>query len=78
MARSSPNKPTTTNSDSTNQQGAIWGVDSNTSGGGVWAQTSAKKDKLNELLTELNEEGVDTGVRGELIALVFLFVVLLI
>jgi len=41
-----------------------WGVDSNTAGGGVWAQTSAKKDKLNELLTELNAEGVDTGARG--------------
>jgi len=41
-----------------------WGVDSNTAGGGVWAQTSAKKDKLNELLTELNAEGVETGIRG--------------
>ncbi|KAL7473913.1 hypothetical protein ACHAXS_014344 [Conticribra weissflogii] len=40
----------------TNKEGgAIWGVDSNTAGGGVWAQTSAKRDKLNELLTELRE-----------------------
>ncbi|KAL7507376.1 hypothetical protein ACHAXN_004563 [Cyclotella atomus] len=43
---------------------AIWGVDSNTAGGGVWAQTSAKKDKLNELLTDLNGEGIDTGKLG--------------
>lgn len=42
-------------------QGPVWGTDSNTAGGGVWAQTSAKKDKLNELLTELNAEGVDTS-----------------
>ncbi|KAL9188364.1 hypothetical protein ACHAXT_006742 [Thalassiosira profunda] len=41
-----------------------WGVDSNTAGGGVWAQTSAKKEKLNELLTELNADGVDTGTKG--------------
>ena len=46
-------------------QGAMWGVDSNTAGGGVWAQSSAKKDKLNELLTDLNGEGIDTGKLGE-------------
>ena len=62
MAQSSPNRKPTEQSPS---QGAIWGVDSNTAGGGVWAQTSAKKDKLNELLTELNGEGVDTGRLGE-------------
>mmetsp|Transcript_35972 Transcript_35972/g.86832 ORF Transcript_35972/g.86832 Transcript_35972/m.86832 type:complete len:637 (-) Transcript_35972:527-2437(-) len=45
-------------------QGPSWGVDANTAGGGVWAQTSAKKDKLNELLTELNSDGVDTGAKG--------------
>ena len=43
------------------KSGPSWGVDANTAGGGVWAQTSAKKEKLNELLTELNSEGVDTG-----------------
>ena len=45
----------------TNNAPNMWGTDSNTAGGGVWAQTSGKKDKLNELLTELNAEGVDTG-----------------
>lgn len=30
------------------------GVDSNTAGGGVWAQTSAKRDKLGELKIELD------------------------
>mmetsp|Transcript_15658 Transcript_15658/g.28433 ORF Transcript_15658/g.28433 Transcript_15658/m.28433 type:complete len:519 (+) Transcript_15658:1-1557(+) len=40
------------------------GTDSNTTGGGVWAQTSAKRDKLNELLTELNTSGVETGTKG--------------
>lgn len=45
----------------TDNKGPVWGVDSNTAGGGVWAQTSAKKDKLNELLTDLNAEGVETG-----------------
>jgi hypothetical protein len=49
---------------------AIWGVDSNTAGGGVWAQTSAKKDKLNELLTDLNGEGIDTGKLGVLMSCV--------
>lgn len=61
MAKSAPSKPAA----QTPSQGAVWGVDSNTAGGGVWAQTSAKKDKLNELLTELNGEGVDTGRLGE-------------
>ena len=38
----------------------------------MWAQTSAKKDKLNELLTELNAEGVvDTGVLGESLPCLF-------
>lgn len=32
------------------------GVDSNTAGGGVWAQTSAKRDKLGELKMELDWE----------------------
>jgi hypothetical protein len=41
--------------------GPVWGTDSNTAGGGVWAQTSAKKEKLNELLTEFSATGVDTG-----------------
>jgi len=45
-------------------KGPVWGVDSNTAGGGVWAQTSAKRDKLNELLTDLNAEGFDTATRG--------------
>lgn len=34
--------------------GPIIGVDSNTAGGGVWAQTSAKRDKLGELRIELD------------------------
>lgn len=69
MAQSTPTSKSTSpdaKSSQSTKQGAIWGVDSNTAGGGVWAQTSAKKDKLNELLTELNAEGVvDTGVLGE-------------
>ena len=48
-------------SPSRNNPGPVWGVDSNTAGGGVWAQTSAKREKLSELLTELNASGVDTG-----------------
>jgi hypothetical protein len=32
------------------------GVDSNTEGGGVWAQTNAKREKLGELRLELNRE----------------------
>ena len=42
-------------------KGAVWGTDSNTAGGGVWAQQSSKREKLSELLTDLNAEGVDTG-----------------
>ncbi|KAL3802252.1 hypothetical protein HJC23_001796 [Cyclotella cryptica] len=70
MAQRSPSKPQPSGSGndkpsaSTPSTGAIWGVDSNTAGGGVWAQTSAKKDKLNELLTELNSQGVETGLLG--------------
>ena len=41
--------------------GPSWGVDANNKDGGVWSQTSAKKDKLNELLTDLSTSGVDTG-----------------
>lgn len=40
---SNPNKP-------------LVGVDSNTAGGGVWAQTSAKRDKLAELKLEIPPE----------------------
>lgn len=71
LPKSNPSATTTTTSGNVDKktqtaaQGAIWGVDSNTAGGGVWAQTSAKKDKLNELLTDLNGEGVDTGKLGE-------------
>lgn len=68
MARSLPKSSSSEKVEPKTQtaaQGAIWGVDSNTAGGGVWAQTSAKKDKLNELLTDLNGEGVDTGKLGE-------------
>lgn len=32
----------------------LFGVDSNTDGGGVWAQTSAKRDKIIELRAELS------------------------
>jgi len=58
MARPLPRSSassSTTGSATNKEGGAIWGVDSNTAGGGVWAQTSAKRDKLNELLTELRE-----------------------
>lgn len=38
-------------------QGGPWiGVDSNTEGGGVWAQTNAKRDKLGELRLELRHD----------------------
>lgn len=46
---------------SNNNKGSVWGTDSNTAGGGVWAQQSSKREKLSELLTDLNAEGVDTG-----------------
>ena len=39
----------------------VMGVDSNTEGGGVWAQTNAKRDKLGELRMELN---FDAGQRS--------------
>lgn len=45
-------------------QGPSWGVDANTKGGGVWANTSAKKEKLAELLTEMNSDGIDTATKG--------------
>lgn len=74
MAQSIPsNKPksttdntttTATTAKSPGAAGPSWGVDANTEGGGVWANTSSKKEKLNELLTDLNATGVDTGVRG--------------
>eukprot|EP00816_Leptocylindrus_hargravesii_P005985 CAMPEP_0196813920 /NCGR_PEP_ID=MMETSP1362-20130617/40151_1 /TAXON_ID=163516 /ORGANISM="Leptocylindrus danicus, Strain CCMP1856" /LENGTH=459 /DNA_ID=CAMNT_0042190357 /DNA_START=33 /DNA_END=1412 /DNA_ORIENTATION=- len=38
------------------QVGPSWGVDANTTGGGVWANTSAKRDKLAELKRELTDE----------------------
>ena len=41
-----------------------FGTDPNSVGGGVWAQTSSKREKLAELLTELNGTGVDTATRG--------------
>ena len=59
MARSDPNKPKP--AISPGSAGPSWGVDANTAGGGVWAQNSSKREKLNELLTELKENGVDTG-----------------
>lgn len=37
------------------QSGPSWGVDANTKGGGIWAQTSAKRTKLAELKGELKE-----------------------
>ena len=43
--------------------GGITNANAAAGGGGVWAQTSAKKEKLAELLTELNSTGVDTGER---------------
>jgi len=59
MARSDPNKPKP--AISPGSAGPSWGTDTNTAGGGVWAQNSSKREKLNELLTELKENGVDTG-----------------
>ncbi len=45
------------------------GVDSNTEGGGVWAQTSAKRDKLGELKLELKwdqgERSLDDAASAE-------------
>ena len=60
MARSDPNKPKSS-AISPGSAGPSWGTDANTAGGGVWAQNSSKREKLNELLTELKENGVDTG-----------------
>jgi len=62
MARSNPNTKTTPAV--TPKPISPFGVDSNNSGGGIWEQTSTKKTKLNELLTELNERGIDTGSKG--------------
>jgi len=45
-------------------KGPLLGVDAKTGEGGVWAQTSSKREKLQELLTELNAEGADTRTRG--------------
>lgn len=59
MARTDPNK--TKPAISPGSAGPSWGTDANTAGGGVWAQNSSKREKLNELLTELKETGVDTG-----------------
>jgi hypothetical protein len=64
---SSSSNDTTTNNNNNNinkPNAPMFGVDSNTQGGGVWAQTSSKREKLAELLTELKETGVDTGVKG--------------
>ena len=38
--------------------------------GAIWALTSTKKDKLNELLTELNANGVATGTSRAVVRLV--------
>eukprot|EP00551_Chaetoceros_affinis_P006384 CAMPEP_0203682778 /NCGR_PEP_ID=MMETSP0090-20130426/47099_1 /ASSEMBLY_ACC=CAM_ASM_001088 /TAXON_ID=426623 /ORGANISM="Chaetoceros affinis, Strain CCMP159" /LENGTH=542 /DNA_ID=CAMNT_0050551881 /DNA_START=395 /DNA_END=2019 /DNA_ORIENTATION=- len=55
MARNtSINKNTGSSNDKPKKaNGPIIGVDSNTEGGGVWAQQSAKRDKLGELKMEL-------------------------
>ena len=47
--------------DAQKPSGPAIGVDSFTDGGGVWAQTNAKKDKLGELRMELN---FDAGQRS--------------
>ena len=52
--------------------GPSWGVDANTAGGGVWANTSAKRDKLTELrgeLTDAQETLDDAASRSELLDL---------
>lgn len=68
MARAAPNASqqaaAAASPSSPGAAGPSWGTDSNTAGGGVWAQASAKKEKLNELLTELNANGVDTATNG--------------
>ncbi len=61
-----PNSPNSQNkniksSKESKPQGPIIGVDSNTEGGGVWSQTSAKKNKLSELKMELK---FDLGQRS--------------
>ena len=50
-----------TDGDAKKPSGPGIGVDSFTEGGGVWAQTNAKKDKLGELRMELN---FDAGQRS--------------
>jgi len=61
MARSVPTATTTattttppTKPKSPGEAGPSWAPDANTTGGGVWAQTSAKRDKMGELKLELD------------------------
>ena len=54
MARPDPRPKATF--DPANPNKPLVGVDSNTAGGGVWAQTSAKRDKLAELKLEIPPE----------------------
>ena len=51
MARPDPRPKATLDDGGTNKP--LIGTDSNTAGGGVWAQTSAKRDKLAELKLEI-------------------------
>lgn len=56
-----PTEASTSGADAKKPSGPAIGVDSFTEGGGVWAQTNAKKDKLGELRMELN---FDAGQRS--------------
>ena len=53
MARSDPRPKATLDGTTTKP---LIGTDSNTAGGGVWAQTSAKRDKLAELKLEISPD----------------------
>ena len=42
--------------------GPTWGVDANTEGGGIWQNTSAKREKLGELRGEMPEGAMQEGM----------------
>jgi len=42
--------------------GPSWGVDANSEGGGIWQNTSAKREKLGELRGEMPEGAVSHGM----------------
>jgi len=42
--------------------GPTWGVDANTEGGGIWQNTSAKREKIGELKGEMPDGAVSAGL----------------